>query len=35
MPHVKKASGESEVWSNDRRLLEAAPHLGLTGRIAS
>lgn len=25
-------AGELEVWTNDRRMLAAAPHFGLTGR---
>jgi predicted nucleic acid-binding protein len=25
-------SGEREVWTNDRHMLNAAPHFGLTGR---
>jgi len=28
-------AGESEVWSNDRHLLAAAPHFGITGRRVS
>jgi predicted nucleic acid-binding protein len=27
--------GEREVWTNDRRMLAAAPHFGLIGRTAS
>ena len=28
-------SGFSEIWSNDRHLLTAAPHFGLRGRSVS
>jgi predicted nucleic acid-binding protein len=27
-------AAETEVWTNDRHMLAAAPHLGLTGRTA-
>lgn len=27
-------AGEPEVWTNDRHMLAAAPHLGLVGRSA-
>jgi predicted nucleic acid-binding protein len=27
-------AGEPEVWTNDRRMLAAAPHFGLVGRSA-
>jgi predicted nucleic acid-binding protein len=34
--HLATASdlGEDAIWSNDRHLLAAAPHFGLTGRSA-
>jgi predicted nucleic acid-binding protein len=34
--HLTTASelGEPEIWTNDRHLLAAAPHFGLTGRSA-
>ena len=29
-----RGAGFTEIWSNDRHLLEAAPHFRLTGRVA-